>query len=218
MVLKVLWFSFKHHRPFVYVQVAPEAVKMDQSTTLVSKLIHKGEQLWEKYSTAPPNTLRHALYSLGTRLMARLPPQEYQFRQLHNLKDPQGSLECCREMALQPARIIAHLGREGERHKWWWRLHAGLSLPVTVLTVLPGVKAVLAWILFRAITHWRALQGIRKVTEAINQGRLLVKHNSMLDDVKRAEDYASIQGIVKDEHLLNLIGQHLKVKRNRKDQ
>lgn len=218
MVLKVLWFSFKHHRPFIHIQVAPEAVKAPTNTSLISRFIHKGELMWEKYAAAPQNTFRYALYSLGTRLMARLPPQEFQFRQVYNLKCPEGNLECCKELAMQPAKIMAHLGREERRHGWWWRVHAGLSVPVTILTILPGVKAVLAWILFRTVTHWRAQKGILNMTEAINSGKLVIKHNSMLDEIKKAEDCASIKQIVGDEHVMNLIGQHLKFKRNRKDQ
>ena len=217
MVLRILWFSFKQHRPFVHIHVAPDAAKQ-VSTTLLSRLLHKGELMWDKYSKAPPKTFRYALYSLGTRLMARLPPQEYQFRQLYNIKSPQGTLECNEHLATQPAKIISHLSREEQKHRWWWKLHAGLCVPVTILTVLPGVKAILAWIVFRAVTHWRAQQGVRKLTEALNNGQVIVQQNQMLDKLKEAEDYANIQNIVKDEHIATLIGQHLKFKNNRKDQ
>jgi hypothetical protein len=231
MVLRIIWFSFKRFRPYLHVQVTKETPYIPhEPKNLVSRLIQKGESLWISYSQAPPNSLKGTLYTLGTRLMARLPPQEFQLRKLYNVDlsrvNGNASFIVSDEIASQPAKVLAWLGRQEQFHGKWWRIHAFMTVPVTILTILPGVKAVLAWIIFRAVTHWRAQRGSKLLYELVNQGKIKMTTEPLLNEIRRAESAEEIGKLAKDlvlpdkeEHLAitTSILQHLNSKQNIKD-
>jgi hypothetical protein len=187
----------------LHVQVTKETPYIPhEPKNLVSRLLQKGELLWTSYSQAPPNSIKGTLYSIGTRLIARLPPQEYQLRKLYNVDlsrvNGNASFLVNDELASQPTKILAWLCRQEQFHSRWWRIHALMTIPVTILTILPGVKAVLAWIIFRAVTHWRAQRGSKLLYELVNQGRIKMSTISLLNDIKRADSLEEINRLAKD--------------------
>ena len=231
MVLKIFWFSFKRFRPYMHVQVTKDTPYIPhEPKNLISRLLQKGESKWTSYSLAPSNSLKGTLYSFGTRLMARLPPQEYQFRKLYNVDlsrvNGNASFLVNDEIGSQPAKVLAWLCRQEQFHSKWWKIHALLTIPVTILTILPGVKAVLAWIMFRAVTHWRAQKGSKLLYEMINQGRIKMSTYPVLNDIKRADSLEEIGKLTKslvipeEERQMTIatsIFQHLNSKQNIKN-
>lgn len=229
--MKIKWFSFKSYKPYVHVQLTPQTPYHDNpKPSLITKMIHRGEAYWHSYAQAPPKSLKHAIHSLGTRLIARLPPQEYQLRKLYNVNiskiDANSHIEVDEETAAQPAKILTWSNRQYQHHNWWWKVHAVMAFPITILTILPGVKAVLAWVLFRVVTHRRAAKGSKLLFDSVTDGKLKLQINPILTEIKKANDIDSISKILsknkyileETEELKESIMQHLTCKNNNKVQ
>jgi hypothetical protein len=167
----------------------PIVVRERHGSSLLHRLIAWGEHKWTAYGAAPPRTLKSLVYRAGTWLTDRLSTEEEFYRRLYPLSLPKTLLPA------DPLRVVVvsetPLGDQDRmqllyllrdraaaarrRHGFWWKCNACLLLPVTLLTVLPGVKLLLAWVAFRAVTRFRAWRGAAWLADR------LVSHRVQLD-------------------------------------
>ena len=56
-------------------------------------------------------------------------------------------------------------------HRRWSIFSSCLIIPVAILSILPFGKLFLAWIIFRAVAHWRAFQGAHFLVRCFNFDR-----------------------------------------------
>uniref|UniRef100_M8BN34 Uncharacterized protein n=1 Tax=Aegilops tauschii TaxID=37682 RepID=M8BN34_AEGTA len=124
---------------------------------------------WIGFGSAPEGSVKRRIHSFGLKLLSRVRPSE---TLLKSLTKDVSMLE------------IVHPARGAAIHKKY--LYGSICmLPVTsVFMVLPLPNIPFFWTLFRAYSHWRALQGSERlhllVSDCSGEGKtLLEKKNGM---------------------------------------
>lgn len=135
-------------------------------STLARRLIRLGERKWSELGAAPSDSLRGQIYKLGGRLISRLPVQEKMWWRVEsNMQDGGGGVVEIEHGGVvaehDKQQLLDRLGHYMRQHRVRWIANTVLSVPVAALTILPFVKLVLAWVIFRAVTHHRAYQGCK---------------------------------------------------------
>lgn len=64
------------------------------------------------------------------------------------------------------------MSRSLARHSFWYRISLGFLPPLTIMTLLPFVKLVWAWVAFRTVTNFRAWQAARILLQLNDYGRI----------------------------------------------
>lgn len=147
--------------PFFYA--APVAKTTFQpSASLVHRFIAWGEQTWHQWGSQPAGTVKHGIHALSLRLINRLGWEErslwrcyaafHHHRQAFPITIQTDTTEWRRA-------LVERLEKAIWRHRVGRAVYAVALIPVTLLTVLPFVKAVWAWCMFRLIARHRALHG-----------------------------------------------------------
>jgi hypothetical protein len=131
----------------------------DRAELLESFASTKMQTKWSELGSHPAGTIRHRIYSTGQNLLSRLPAQE-QFLKAVPKDTPK--VELIFPSSLNPrlvrrrVRYLAHYGTIYHRRL----MYGSMSLlPFTVLLgILPMPNVVFFWNIFRAHSHWSALQ------------------------------------------------------------
>lgn len=181
MMMKLIWIrpplsEAIPHRWLLYcpVQISkPDAITHGPQSNvgLVQRLIRAGERKWADYGQYGPDSFRGQLYRAGQRLIRRLPIQEQMWWRIES------AMPCT---ASDKAQLLIEHGGVTEQEKsilhnaisvWsWhhrraWLINTAASVPILLLTFLPFVKLLLAWVCFRAVTHHRAFQACKWLSQ-----------------------------------------------------
>ncbi|CAM6097300.1 unnamed protein product [Calypogeia fissa] len=140
--------------------------KLDTFTNYASDKMH---QQWVAMGVAKEGSIRKRLHIIGERMLSRLGPTESFLKAFP--KDA-GLVEIVYpNCSLNPRlvrRRVRHLASSGEVIHRNYTYGSVALLPFSLLFgILPFPNVVLAWNLFRAYSHWRALQGSRRLRHLV---------------------------------------------------
>ncbi|XP_054780032.1 uncharacterized protein C23H3.12c isoform X2 [Prosopis cineraria] len=128
---------------------------------------------WIGLENAPEGSFKNKIHGLGLRLLSRVKPAEIFLRSI--------TKEVTRVEVIYPSSLDARLVRRRLRHvamrgkiihkKY---LYGSISmLPLTSsFAVLPLPNVPFFWNLFRAYSHWRALQGSEKLFQLVSDSSI----------------------------------------------
>ena len=186
--------------PFLFVHLNKSLTKNANPATglnrrsPLTKFLNWGESKWQEYGEASPRSIKGIMYRIGSALLDKIPVTEKQLWRLHALHQHfQGDLERSTHL---PGRIksleietgscylenpsleqsikfdlISQYNSWAAYHRRWSIFSSCLIIPVAILSILPFGKLFLAWIIFRAVAHWRAYQGAHFLVRCFNFDR-----------------------------------------------
>lgn len=137
----------------------------------LNRFLNWGEAKWQEYGEAPPRSFKGIMHRLGSSLLDKIPVTEKQLWRLHALHQHLQAdtsrrhfeIESGSSIVADEANIRSELCKQlnsfAAIHRRWSIFSSVLILPVAILSILPFGKLVLAWIIFRAVAHYRAYQG-----------------------------------------------------------
>ncbi|KAF3779110.1 hypothetical protein EJ110_NYTH42069 [Nymphaea thermarum] len=130
-------------------------------TELVTDFVaHKMDRAWSNLAKAPAGSMKSKIYGFGQRLLARVQPSELFLKSIS--KEITG-LQIIFPRSLNPRlvrRRLRHAAITGNVYHRRFFYGSVSMLPFTaIFTVLPLPNVPFFWILFRAYSHWQALQG-----------------------------------------------------------
>eukprot|EP01018_Ginkgo_biloba_P026794 Gb_37507 [translate_table: standard] len=148
----------------------------------------KMQQKWIALEKAPVGSIRHRVYSLGQRLLARVEPSEMF---LKSIPKETTKVEIVFPLSLNPRlvrRRLRQVATSGAIYHRRYMYGSVALLPFTALFgVLPLPNIPLFWNLFRAHAHWRALQGSERllllVSDSSNSWNMIAVPNNKMADV-----------------------------------
>ncbi len=163
----------------------------------LNRFLNWGEAKWQEYGEAPPRSIKGIMHRLGSSLLDKIPVTEKQLWRLHALHQhfqtdqsrryfevETGSSALADEQNVR-TELHKQLNALAAVHRRWSIFSSALILPVAILSILPFGKLVLAWIIFRAVAHYRAYQGAHFLARCLTgqDSQLVVrfKLNSAID-------------------------------------
>ncbi|XP_028752220.1 uncharacterized protein C23H3.12c-like [Neltuma alba] len=157
---------------------------------LVDFVANKMNKAWIGLEKAPEGSFKNKVHGLGLRLLSRVKPSEIFLRSI--------TKDITRVEVIYPSSLDARLVRRRLRHvamrgtiihkKY---LYGSVSmLPLTSsLAVLPMPNVPFFWNLFRAYSHWRALQGSERLFRLVSESSINKKEIEQKDS--RSENHNS---------------------------
>lgn len=193
---RLYWIPLRNLKGFLYT------LPITEPNSSPSRIIRWGEEKWMNFSKAAPQTFRGYIYRLGSHLIGRIPIVETLLWRVHgrmsksnekvilyttlHLNQSCGPLineNTPNQSPNQSPYQLLHqfLSQRIRYHRRWKWINAVLIPPVVILTVLPLVKLVLAWIFFRMIGHARAQSASAWLGELLGKGLLELQPDPQLD-------------------------------------
>ena len=180
--------------PFLFVHLSKSISKSSNPSTglkqrsYLSRFLNWGEAKWQEYGEAGPRSIKGIMHRIGSGLLDKIPITEKQLWRLHALhehfhhhsqtgKDIEietGSCYLMNNTNLEQSLkfdLIGQFNNWAAYHRRWSILSSFLIIPVAILSILPFGKLVLAWIIFRAVAHWRAYKGAHFLVRCFNFDR-----------------------------------------------
>lgn len=179
--------------PFLFVHLNKSLTKTNNPTTglkrgsPLTRFLNWGEAKWQEYGEASPRSLKGIMHRIGSSLLDKIPVTEKQLWRLHALHqhfqtDPgktksmeieTGSCYLENPSVEQAIKfdLIHQYNAWAAYHRRWSIFSSCLIIPVAILSILPFGKLFLAWIIFRAVAHWRAYQGAHFLVRCFNYDR-----------------------------------------------
>lgn len=183
--------------PFLFVHLNKSITKSKNLSTglnrrsLFTKILNWGEEKWQEYSEAKPRSIKGMMHKVGSILLNRIPVTEKQLWKLHalhqyiqqnenekkgkinDLEIETGSIYLSNPGTEQSIRLdlISQFNSWAAYHRRWSIFSSVLIFPVAILSILPFGKLFLAWVIFRAVAHWRAYQGAHFLVRCFNYNR-----------------------------------------------
>lgn len=181
---------------------------------LFNKSVRFVEHWWHQASTSPSGTLKHEIFRLGTALINRIPVREWMLWRAHKLalahdgksiaypltitldnpgKDSgfeslsttTSSLNIEQFALISRQALIIQMSRAARYNQAWTWINSASLLPLTILTILPGVKLVWLWVAFRAVARYRAAYGarwLRETLQDVQKVRMVVNEREGSED------------------------------------
>lgn len=156
----------------------------------LTRFLNWGEAKWQEYGEAGPRTIKGTIHRLGSVLLKRIPVTEKQLWRLHALhqtlqllavsatETPRLKslvLETSAEYATAEQSLRFDLATQlngwAAHHRRWSIFSSVMLVPTVILSLLPFGKLFLAWVIFRAVAHWRAYQGAHFLARCLNYDR-----------------------------------------------
>ncbi|EEF29062.1 uncharacterized protein C23H3.12c [Ricinus communis] len=130
---------------------------------------NKMNRAWVGLEKAPEGTLKNKLHGLGLKLLSRVKPSEIF---LKSISKEVTDVEIIYPSSLNPRlvrRRLRHVALSGSAiHKKYFYSSVSLLPLTSAFMVLPLPNIPFFWVLFRAYSHWRALQGSEKLLELVS--------------------------------------------------
>ena len=178
--------------PFLFLHLSKSLTRINNPSTglnrrsALTRFLNWGEAKWQEYGEANPRTFKGLIHRIGSGLLDKIPVSEKQLWRFHALhqhfKDggkgkaleiETGSIYLTNPNTEQSLKfdLISQLNYWASYHRRWSIFSTCLILPVAILSILPFGKLVLAWIIFRAVAHWRAFEGAHFLLRCFNYER-----------------------------------------------
>ena len=178
--------------PFLFIHLSKSLTRVNNPSTglnrrsPLTRFLNWGESKWQEYGEASPRSFKGIIHRIGSSLLDKIPVSEKQLWRLHavheNLKDEgkgkvleieTGSIYLKNPNIEQSLKfdLVSQLNNWAAYHRRWSIFSTCLILPVAILSILPFGKLFLAWMIFRAVAHWRAFQGAHFLLRCFNYER-----------------------------------------------
>lgn len=181
--------------PFLFLHLSKSLTKVNNPSTglnrrsTLTKFLNWGEAKWQEYGEAKQRSFKGIIHRIGSSLLDRIPVSEKQLWRLHalhqhlqtspsstttkSLEIETGSIYLTNPSIEQSLKfdLISQFNNWAAYHRRWSIFSTCLILPVAILSILPFGKLFLAWIIFRAVAHWRAFQGAHFLLRCFNYER-----------------------------------------------
>ena len=178
--------------PFLFIHLSKSLTRVNNPSTglnrrsPLTRFLNWGESKWQEYGEASPRSFKGIIHRIGSSLLDKIPVSEKQLWRLHavheNFKDEgkgkvleieTGSIYLKNPNIEQTLKfdLISQLNNWAAYHRRWSIFSTCLILPVAILSILPFGKLFLAWMIFRAVAHWRAFQGAHFLLRCFNYER-----------------------------------------------
>jgi len=181
--------------PFLFVHLGKSMTNSTNPSTglnrrgYLTRFLNWGEAKWQEYGEAAPRSIKGIMHRIGSKLLDKIPITEKQLWRLHALHQhishlkggPQhstleietGSIYLANSITEQSVRydLMSQLNTWAAFHRRWSIFSGVLIVPIAILSILPFGKLFLAWIIFRAVAHWRAYQGSHFLIRCFNYDR-----------------------------------------------
>ncbi|CAN6230338.1 unnamed protein product [Urochloa humidicola] len=169
-------------------RTAPEKVE-----SVVDFVADKMNRAWIGFGSAPEGSMKCRIHSFGLKLLSRVRPSEVLLKSM--TKDVNG-LEIVHPASINSRlvrRRLRHIAVRGASDHKKFLYGSVCLLPVTsVFMVLPLPNIPFFWMLFRAYSHWRALQGSERlqllVSDRSDQWKVLEKEISSGKDSNHSDN------------------------------
>ncbi|KAG8058131.1 hypothetical protein GUJ93_ZPchr0002g24940 [Zizania palustris] len=136
----------------------------ENAEAVVDFVAEKMNRAWIGFGSAPEGSMKNRIHSFGLKLLSRVRPSEVLLKSV--TKDV-SMLEIVHPASINPRlvrRRLRHIAVRGASVHRKFLYGSVCLLPVTsVFTVLPLPNIPFFWVLFRAYSHWRALQGSERL-------------------------------------------------------
>lgn len=178
--------------PFLFLHLSKSLTRVNNPSTglnrrsALTRFLNWGEAKWQEYGEAAPRSFKGLIHKVGSSLLDKIPVSEKQLWRLHALHQhfqdggkgkaleiETGSIYLTNPNVEQSLKfdLISQLNNWAAYHRRWSIFSTCLILPVAILSILPFGKLFLAWIIFRAVAHWRAFQGAHFLLRCFNYER-----------------------------------------------
>lgn len=183
--------------PFLFLHLSKQLTRTNNPATglnrrsALTRFFNWGESKWQEYGEASPRSIKGVMHRIGSVLLDRIPVTEKQLWRLHALHqhlqhtDPL-ELKRLKSLDIETGSVylndanveqllkfdlVTQLNHWAAYHRRWSIFSSCMILPVAILSILPFGKLFLAWIIFRAVAHWRAFQGAHFLSRCFNFDR-----------------------------------------------
>ncbi|XP_047340922.1 uncharacterized protein LOC124944654 [Impatiens glandulifera] len=151
--------------------------ELSNNTELVIDFVsNKMNGAWTGLENAPPGSVKSKIHGIGVRLLSRVKPSEIF---LKSITKEVSNVQITYPTSLNDRlvrRRLRHIALRGAVIHRKYLYGSVTLLPMTsVFMVLPLPNILFFWVLFRAYSHWRALQGSERLV-------LLVSDDKSIDD------------------------------------
>ncbi|KAJ7214710.1 hypothetical protein O6H91_Y473700 [Diphasiastrum complanatum] len=157
----------------------------DRAEVLTHFVADKMHEKWVELEAAPEGSIRHRVYSVGQRLLARAEPSEIF---LKTIPREATSVEILFPISVKSRlvrRRVRHLAISGTAFHRKFFYGSVALIPFSILLgVLPLPNFVLFWNIFRAHAHWQALQGGERLRLLVSDSLEVRKNNQQLMEEK----------------------------------
>ncbi|KAK3156028.1 hypothetical protein QOZ80_2AG0101820 [Eleusine coracana subsp. coracana] len=141
-----------------------ERTTPEKAEAVVDFVADKMNRAWIGFGSAPEGSMKSRIHSFGLKLLSRVRPSEVLLKSI--TKDVR-TLEIVHPASINPRlvrRRLWHIAVRGASVHKKFLYGSVCLLPVTsVFMVLPLPNIPFFWVLFRAYSHWRALQGSERL-------------------------------------------------------
>uniref|UniRef100_A0A0E0JVM9 Uncharacterized protein n=1 Tax=Oryza punctata TaxID=4537 RepID=A0A0E0JVM9_ORYPU len=152
----------------------------ENAEAVVDFVADKMNRAWIGFGSAPEGSMKNRIHSFGLKLLSRVRPSEVLLKSV--TKDV-SMLEILHPASINPRlvrRRLRHIAVRGASVHRKFLYGSVCLLPVTsVFMVLPLPNIPFFWVLFRAYSHWRALQGSERlqllVSDSSDQWKILLE-------------------------------------------
>ncbi|KAJ4844091.1 hypothetical protein Tsubulata_027522 [Turnera subulata] len=153
---------------------------------VVDFVSNKMNNAWMGLEKAPEGSLKNKIHGLGLKLLAGVKPSEIF---LKSISKDITAVDIAYPSSLKARlvrRRLRHIAIRGVAiHKKYFYGSVSLLPLTTAFTVLPLPNVPFFWVLFRAYSHWRALQGSEKLLKLVSDNSYTQNsHEPETDDSK----------------------------------
>ncbi|XP_052145523.1 uncharacterized protein C23H3.12c [Oryza glaberrima] len=161
----------------------------ENAEAVVDFVADKMNRAWIGFGSAPEGSMKNRIHSFGLKLLSRVRPSEVLLKSV--TKDV-SLLEIVHPASINPRlvrRRLRHIAVRGASVHRKFLYGSVCLLPVTsVFMVLPLPNIPFFWVLFRAYSHWRALQGSERlqllVSDSSDQWKILLEKQKEMSSRK----------------------------------
>ncbi|XP_006646895.3 uncharacterized protein LOC102714343 [Oryza brachyantha] len=161
----------------------------ENAEAVVDFVADKMNRAWIGLGSAPEGSAKNRIHSFGLKLLSRVRPSEVLLKSV--TKDV-SMLEIVHPASINPRlvrRRLRHIAVRGASVHRKFLYGSVCLLPVTsVFMVLPLPNIPFFWVLFRAYSHWRALQGSERlqllVSDCSDQWEILLEKQKEMSSRK----------------------------------
>ncbi|KAJ1277928.1 hypothetical protein BS78_04G040300 [Paspalum vaginatum] len=165
----------------------------EKAEAVVDFVADKMNRAWIGFGSAPEGSVKSRIHSFGLKLLSRVRPSEVLLKSV--TKDV-SSVEIVHPASINSRlvrRRLRHIAVRGASVHKKFLYGSVCMLPVTsVFMVLPLPNIPFFWVLFRAYSHWRALQGSEKlqllVSDCSDQWKILDKEINSAKECNPSEN------------------------------
>lgn len=176
----------------LWKKLSSGAGKTNNTELVIDFVSDKMNGAWTLLEKAPPGSVKSKVHGLGVRLLSRVKPSEIF---LKSITKEVSSVQITYPTSMNGRlvrRRLRHIALRGAVIHRKYLYGSVTLLPLTsVFMVLPLPNILFFWVLFRAYSHWRALQGSERLVQLVSDDKSFTTLNgdkSVVDGTVNAKE------------------------------